>query len=98
MKDESDKADAAFIHPSAFRLHPYLLTINGGSSSIKFAVYQPDDSLRLLAGGTIERLDSKAGATEAVTPLIQYLNERFGASSVAAVGHRIVHGGPNLLE
>jgi acetate kinase len=97
------KAESALVHPSAFILLNFLmpasvLTINGGSSSIKFAVYQPTDPPRLLAGGTIDRLDAKAGAEEAVTPLIQYLDERFGASPVAAIGHRIVHGGPNLLE
>jgi acetate kinase len=35
---------------------PRILTINGGSSSIKFALFQAGDSLRQIMEGRIERI------------------------------------------
>ena len=35
---------------------PRVLTINGGSSSIKFALFEADDSLRRILEGGIERI------------------------------------------
>ncbi len=37
---------------------PRILTINGGSSSIKFALFAADDSLRRILAGSIERIGS----------------------------------------
>ena len=34
--------------------NPHILTINGGSSSIKFAVFESEDSLRRILEGGIE--------------------------------------------
>ena len=34
----------------------YILTINGGSSSIKFALFEAGDSLRRILEGGIERI------------------------------------------
>ncbi len=75
-----------------------VLTINGGSSSIKFAVYQPNDPPQRLAAGKIERLETSSGAEQAIQQLLQSLTAQFGPAPFAAVGHRIVHGGPKLLE
>jgi acetate kinase len=36
--------------------NPRILTINGGSSSIKFALYEAGDSLRRILEGGIERI------------------------------------------
>ena len=36
--------------------NPRILTINGGSSSIKFALFEAGDSLRRILGGEIERI------------------------------------------
>src|SRR5512135_2407876 len=36
--------------------HPRILTINGGSSSIKFALFEAGDSLRRILEGGIERI------------------------------------------
>jgi hypothetical protein len=36
--------------------NPRILTINGGSSSIKFALFEADDSLRRILEGAIERI------------------------------------------
>jgi acetate kinase len=38
--------------------HPRILTVNGGSSSIKFAVFEVGDSLRRTLEGAIERIGS----------------------------------------
>ena len=37
-------------------VNPRILTINGGSSSIKFAVFEAGDSLRRILEGGIERI------------------------------------------
>ena len=39
-----------------------ILTINGGSSSIKFALFETGDSLRRILGGGIDRI-GQPGAT-----------------------------------
>jgi len=36
--------------------NPRILTINGGSSSIKFALFEAGDSLRRILEGGIERI------------------------------------------
>ena len=42
--------------------NPHILTINGGSSSIKFALFETGDSLRRILGGGIDRI-GQPGAT-----------------------------------
>ena len=42
--------------------NPHILTINGGSSSIKFALFEAGDSLRRILGGGIDRI-GQPGAT-----------------------------------
>jgi len=39
--------------------NPRILTINGGSSSIKFALFEPGDSLRRILEGVISRAASR---------------------------------------
>lgn len=93
-----------------------ILCFNGGSSSLKFALYQMGDKEeKLLAGGAVERIGLQGGrlrilSAEKVTladvhsDFIQYkaavhstfdVLEKFGLLHPAAVGHRIVHGGPD---
>ena len=91
-----------------------ILTINGGSSSLKFALYElTDPSLRLLSGN-VDRIGLKdarwavaysGGGREedhpvdapdqkaAVGLLIDWLEGAVGFAEIAAVGHRVVHGG-----
>lgn len=84
-----------------------LLTINGGSSSIKFALYQTDESLKQLFYGEVERIGSGNSKfnfqdksvelevnnfEEAANFLIGWLEKRGEFTSVKAIGHRIVHG------
>jgi acetate kinase len=91
-----------------------ILTINGGSSSIKFALYETGNSLRRLLDGRIERIglpetrftvkgpqaaDDFSRAVDATdyagaaTLLMDWLEKRAGREPLAAVGHRVVHGG-----
>ena len=80
---------------------PCILTINGGSSSIKFAVFSPTESFKRLFNGPLPaetrpiEANTFAGAAE---NLIAYLRERLGIRTIAGIGHRVVHGGVHLLE
>lgn len=92
---------------------PSILTVNGGSSSLKFALFTQGDPLVRVASGRIERVgltDARfvatgaSGLTEergvdaptvesAAGLLTEWVGRTFGLGSVAAVGHRVVHGG-----
>jgi len=93
--------------------NPCILTINGGSSSIKFALYQIAEPLKRKLNGTIDRIgvsgtkltfDEPAtnhqGSREiaasdynsAANFLMEWLEKQEDFASVAAVGHRVVHG------
>ena len=97
------------------------LTINGGSSSIKFAVFalgEPGEKPERQWSGEVERIGlgdaalsvkqpgqaatrqpiDAADHSRAVEHLIAWLETRTGLKSLAAVGHRIVHGGPSLWQ
>ena len=93
--------------------NPRILTINGGSSSIKFALYQTGEPLTRSLYGKVDRIGlpntnltfndptgnqqgSRSFAASdhrsAANSLIAWLEEQDGLDSVAAVGHRVVHG------
>jgi acetate kinase len=94
----------------------HILTINGGSSSIKFALFEAGEPLRRSLDGSIDRIGlpdatftvkgsekfSRALAvpnhTVAVNVLMDWLQELSGHYALAAVGHRVVHGGPKYFE
>lgn len=72
---------------------PCILTINAGSSSIRFAVYQPGETLSQRIGGKIDHVDSRVGrGAAAVDLLLDRLEAQPLFASVRAVGHRVVHG------
>jgi acetate kinase len=89
-----------------------VLTLNGGSSSLKFAGYDRLSGKRVLSGaveglGTTETLFRGAleGADEervalclpdhraALLHLLDWLGNHAGRHTIAAIGHRLVHGG-----
>jgi acetate kinase len=88
-----------------------ILTVNGGSSSLKFALFERADPAAPRVAGRIDRIGLKdarwvvdrGGAEEravdapnptaAVRLLIAWLDRTVGFASIAAIGHRIVHGG-----
>jgi acetate kinase len=99
--------------------NPRILTINGGSSSIKFALFEAGDPLRRILEGGIERIGLPEAAlrvkgldqadnfsrsvaapdhTAAVGALMDWVEERSGRDALTAVGHRVVHGGPNYSK
>ncbi|MEO7206295.1 MAG: acetate/propionate family kinase [Steroidobacteraceae bacterium] len=47
---------ASGMSPSRKPPKPLLLTINGGSSSIKFALFEPESSMRKILSGSIDRI------------------------------------------
>lgn len=71
----------------------YLLTVNGGSSSLKLSVFQFGNDQAVL------RLESALGAQDsAVDELLTQLFSQVPAEQITAVGHRIVHGGANYSQ
>ncbi len=93
-----------------------ILTINGGSSSIKFSMLQQAEPLMRILSGEVERIGlpgtvlSAKGADGRATKdepfdaadleqaggrLIDWLGKHTELGAVAAVGHRVVHGGPH---
>ena len=95
----------------------HILTINGGSSSIKFALFETTGSLKRILAGGIERIGlpdatwhakgvsqadnfsrpvTAPDHTAAVGILMDWIEER--SDALAAVGHRVVHGGPKYSE
>jgi acetate kinase len=104
-------------------LDSVILTLNAGSSSLKFAAFRlvRGSEPNLMASGQIEGLGATAkGAvrtasgetselgfdrslalvdhTAAMSAILDWLKKAGYESSVAAVGHRIVHGGPDYSE
>ncbi len=96
-----------------------ILTINGGSSSIKFAIFEIGRALQRILGGELERIGTPQAAlrvkgsnpadnfsrpvtaadhTAAVGALTDWIEEHGGRDALAAVGHRVVHGGPKYSE
>jgi acetate kinase len=96
-----------------------VLTINGGSSSIKFALFEADGALRRVLQGRIEGIGlpqcsfavkglnpadsfsrpvAAQDHTAAVGILMDWVQERIDSGALAAVGHRVVHGGPKYWE
>ena len=85
---------------------PQILTINGGSSSIKFALYAAVKPLKRGLYGTVDRIglsdaDGKPEASRkliaadhksAANSLLDWLETQPDFASVKAVGHRVVHG------
>jgi acetate kinase len=90
-----------------------ILTINGGSSSIKFSVHRAGATLQRLLAGKVDRIglgdatlsvdEGPAGPAarhpipaadfkSAATALITWLETQAAFDSIAAVGHRVVHG------
>jgi len=100
---------------------PLVLTINGGSSSLRFGLYRGSEPPLLELSGKIERIGlpgsslsfhDRGGSyhgshsvngkdhASAAQHLCDWLARHAGAGTgtIAAIGHRIVHGGAKLHE
>ncbi len=96
-----------------------LVTINGGSSTVKFAVFAAKGSLRRRFFGAIERIGTSdtsfavtytseqrierhpidaANHQQAAEHLAQWLHKELGDTAIVAIGHRVVHGGADLID
>jgi acetate kinase len=80
-----------------------VLVLNVGSTSVKFDLYEMAvedrmDPASRICHGTIERVGA-AGAADVEAALGQVI-DRLGArlAGLAAVGHRVVHGGATLIQ
>ncbi len=92
-----------------------VLTLNAGSSSIKFALYAAADEPREEVTGQVDALGDEAvltltannaektrtelGPTDhaaAVEAILEALAPHMAGRAIAGVGHRVVHGGPDL--
>ncbi len=93
-----------------------ILTLNAGSSSLKFALFPPEGDTPLATGlvdrigadGMMKLKDSGGGAlplpqggdytthTQSLATALAALEMSFPGLTVAAVGHRVVHGGPDF--
>lgn len=91
-----------------------ILTLNAGSSSIKFGLYDSADALREAARGQVEGLGAQArlviaagghDTVEQIGPadhavalgrIVAAIAPLCAGRKVAAVGHRIVHGGAGI--
>jgi acetate kinase len=71
-----------------------VLAINSGSSSIKFGLFTLTREPSALCRGTIDEVVSETK----VDQLLERVDDRLGAYPLAGVGHRIVHGGPELSD
>ena len=85
-------------------MNDHLLTLNAGSSSIKYALFTRDGS-RLVSGGQIDGIGVAQGASstpaarthdDALAEVLAGLRAR--NLRVGAIGHRIVHGGARFVQ
>ena len=77
----------------------HLLTLNAGSSSIKYALFARDDLAAPVFAGQVEGIGLAGGVAThdaAMAQVLAGLNARH--ERVVAVGHRIVHGGVQLVQ
>jgi acetate kinase len=74
-----------------------LLTLNAGSSSLKFALFSRGAPPTLVTRGAIGHMGpSSDEAARALATALDGLAAHGGLASLAAVGHRIVHGGASF--
>ncbi|MFC4030821.1 acetate/propionate family kinase [Streptomyces polygonati] len=80
-----------------------VLVLNSGSSSVKYQLLEMTDHSRL-ASGLVERIGEEGGVADHTAALRQVaaeLEDRglgLDSPELAAVGHRVVHGGTSFTE
>ena len=77
-----------------------VLVLNSGSSSVKYAVVEPDSG-NMVADGIVERIGEgqvpdHAAALQAAFEQLAASGQPLDSLGLVAVGHRVVHGGPDL--
>jgi acetate kinase len=74
-----------------------VLVINSGSSSVKYAVVDPDSGT-MAVDGIVERIGEGEVADHAAAMRVVFDALADHMADLVAVGHRVVHGGPDLYE
>lgn len=72
-----------------------VLVLNSGSSSVKYRLF---DGAETAAKGLVERIGEPGGDAADHRGALQRILESIPADGLAAVGHRVVHGGPDFTE
>ena len=72
-----------------------VLVLNCGSSSVKYRLF---DGTRTLAKGLVERIGEEGGDAADHLAALQRIMAETDLDGLAAVGHRVVHGGPGFGE
>ncbi len=71
-----------------------ILTLNAGSSSLRYALYEAGAPAKRIASGKVERVGERAeDAARALEEALAALRAHGGLAGVSGVGHRVVHGG-----
>src|ERR1700691_883270 len=70
---------------------PHILTINAGSSSVRFAIFSSGARPARLLDGKMDRIGSESGTVTA-DRLAQKLKAQASIAAPDAIGHRVVHG------
>jgi acetate kinase len=74
-----------------------VLVLNSGSSSLKYAVVDPDSGAQAV-DGIVERIGDGEVPDHAAAMRVVFDEVADDMAGVIAVGHRVVHGGPDLYE
>lgn len=75
-----------------------VLVLNSGSSSLKYAVVEPD-SATMVADGIVERIGEGPEVPDYAAALRVVFDELADdMAGLVAVGHRVVHGGPDIYQ
>ncbi len=74
-----------------------VLTINSGSSSLKYSVYEVDPEERVIVSGNLEGAELQ-NRESAIGKLLEDLRGRGALGGVGGLGYRIVHGGMHHSE
>jgi acetate kinase len=72
-----------------------VLVLNCGSSSVKYRLF---DGVETLAKGLLERIGEAGGDASDHRGALQKIMESVDLDALAAVGHRVVHGGPAFSD
>jgi acetate kinase len=74
-----------------------VLVLNSGSSSVKYALVDPDTGERPLSGQA-ENIGTSGGSYhDAITQILNHLDDQ-GHVDLAGAGHRVVHGGERFSD
>ena len=99
-RDELDEVATEPVQPGTMTGH--LLTLNVGSSSVKFALFERHGDLTVpQLSGRVELADMGDGGgagTLTHEQALAQIMKRVGSARVEGVGHRIVHGGVTYTQ